>query len=469
MVFSSLSFLFMFLPLTLAAYYLCKNRVWRNGVLLLASLFFYAWGSGPKFLLLVLAAVAVAYAGGLLISGLSEQGRPRLRRAVYIVTVALLLSNLFIFKYLNFTVKNLELLFGRDFALKEIILPIGISFYTFQILSYVFDLYRQEVPVQRNPLKLLLYVCLFPQLIAGPIVRYQTVRNEIGLRRETLDDFSQGMKRFIIGLAKKVLLANNVAAVAEIIYAGEPAVFGTAMYWVAALAYTFQIYFDFSGYSDMAIGIGRIFGFHFLENFDHPYISRSVTEFWRRWHISLSSWFRDYVYIPLGGNRVTKPRWMLNILVVWLLTGLWHGAEWSFLLWGLYYCVLLMAEKLFLKKLLDRLPGFLSWLYTFVIINIGWVIFNITDLGQLGAALRMMFSFRGTAWLQVLTNEITITRGLLFIPLCLLCSLPLGRLIKPSKSAAVELLQCAGCAVLLALCVAYIISSSYNPFIYFRF
>lgn len=469
MVFSSSSFLFLFFPLCLAAYFLCPNRLWRNGVLLLFSLFFYAWGSGFGFLLLLVLAVAAAYVGGLLLAWLSARGRPRLRRAVFIVTVSLLLLNLFVFKYLNFTVRNLELLFGADFAFEELVLPIGISFYTFQVLSYVIDLYHGRVAVQRNPLYLLMYVSFFPQLIAGPIVRYETVQTEISTRHENLDDMYYGLRRFIVGLAKKVIIANNVASVSELIYAGDAAVYGTLMYWLAALAYTLQIYFDFSGYSDMAIGIGRIFGFHFLENFDRPYLSRSVTEFWRRWHISLSSWFRDYVYIPLGGNRVSKPRWLFNIMVVWMLTGFWHGAEWNFLLWGLYYGLLLILEKLVLPPLLERLPKFLSWLYTFFIVNVGWVIFNITDFARLRSVLAVMFSFRPTAWLDMFSANVTVSWALLYIPLGLVCCLPWRAPRREPRGVLGELFSCGVYFALLAVCVMYLISSTYNPFIYFRF
>ena len=299
MVFSSITFVYAFFPLVAVAYYLSKNRVYRNVVLLLASLLFYSWGE-PRFLLLMLAATLAAYCGGLLMERSTAH-----KRLILIVTVVLLVGNLFVFKYLNFFSENLSALFGWR-ALPKLTLPIGISFYTFQILSYVIDLYRGEIRVQRNYFYLLLYVSFFPQLIAGPIVRYETVEQEILERRESIDDVAAGLRRFILGLAKKVILANNIARIAETIYAGDSAVYGTTLYWLAAVAYALQIYFDFSGYSDMAIGLGRMFGFHFLENFDHPYTALSITDFWRRWHISLSTWFRDYVYIPLGGNRVKK-------------------------------------------------------------------------------------------------------------------------------------------------------------------
>ena len=299
MVFSSITFVYAFFPLVAAAYYLSKNRIYRNVVLLLASLLFYSWGE-PRFLLLMLAATLAAYCGGLLMERCTAH-----RKLILIVTVVLLVGNLFVFKYLNFFSENLSALFGWS-ALPKLTLPIGISFYTFQILSYVIDLYRGEIRVQRNYFYLLLYVSFFPQLIAGPIVRYETVEQEIQERHESIDDVAAGLRRFILGLAKKVILANNIARIAETIYAGDSAVYGTTLYWLAAVAYALQIYFDFSGYSDMAIGLGRMFGFHFLENFDHPYTALSITDFWRRWHISLSTWFRDYVYIPLGGNRVKK-------------------------------------------------------------------------------------------------------------------------------------------------------------------
>ena len=314
MVFSSLTFLYLFLPLAVIPYFLWNNRTYRNGLLLVLSLLFYSWGE-PKYVLLMIAATAVAYFGGRAMVAL--EGRPRIKRVVFWSTVCLVLLNLLIFKYFTFFGEHLRLLLHQDWAVPQILLPIGISFYTFQILSYVIDLYFGRVRLQRNFCYLLLYISFFPQLIAGPIVRYSTIEEEILHRKETWEDVEAGLKRFILGLGKKVLLANQVAVVAESIYGGSTEVYGTTMYWVAAFAYTMQIYFDFSGYSDMAIGLGRMFGFHFLENFNYPYLSCSATEFWRRWHISLSSWFRDYVYIPLGGNRVSRPKWVRNILMVW--------------------------------------------------------------------------------------------------------------------------------------------------------
>lgn len=468
MVFSSLTFVYAFFPLVFLLYFVIKNRVWRNAVLLLASLLFYSWGE-PKLLVLMLAVTLFAYLGGLVMTCFAQQQRQKAKFIACLVTVVLVAAGLFVFKYFNFTVNTIEALTGLKFSVPEILLPIGISFYTFQILSYVIDLYRGEVATQRNYFLLLLYVSFFPQLIAGPIVRYQTVEEEIRHRKESIDEIAAGMKRFIIGLAKKVLIANNVGAIAEAIYAGDTAVFGGAMYWIAALAYTLQIYFDFSGYSDMAIGLGRVFGFHFLENFDYPYISCSVTEFWRRWHISLSSWFRDYVYIPLGGNRVKKSRWIFNIMLVWGVTGLWHGASWNFVLWGLYYGVLLLLEKLLLHKVLDKLPRICGWVYTMFFVVVGWVLFNVTDLTRLLQVLKTMFSFPATNWMGVLYTDATLLQGLIYLPLGIVCSLPIFKKIKLGDGAFATVVSYGFYAVLALICVIFLVSNAYNPFIYFRF
>ncbi len=468
MVFSSLSFLYLFLPLCVGAYYLWGNRVWRNTVLLIASLAFYAWGE-PKNIVLLLFASLTAYLCGFGIEGLKTKGRERLRRAVFILGVALLVGNLFVFKYLNFFCENAGL------PSPNLALPIGISFYTFQILSYLIDLYRGEIALQRNYFYLTLYVSFFPQLIAGPIVRYQTIEEEIACRRESLSEAAAGARRFVAGLGKKVLLANNIGMVASIIYRGRPEVYGAALYWLAAGCYALQIYFDFSGYSDMAIGLGRMFGFHFLENFNYPYISTSITDFWRRWHISLSTWFRDYIYIPLGGNRVSKGRWVINLLVVWGLTGFWHGAQWNFVLWGLYYGLLLLLEKLFLGKLLERCPKGVRWAYTMFFVLIGWVLFDRTDFSQMVTALATMFTFVPTDFIGALAADTAIVRGLFYLIPGVLCAFPIlpwlrKRFVKDGPSAvtatAVESVLSLG---LLVLCIIYILSMSYNPFIYFRF
>ncbi len=468
MVFSTLTFLYAFLPLVLVSYFLFPNRVYRNGVLLVFSLVFYAWGE-PRYIFLMLAASFVAYIGGLLIHQLDGEKTQKLRKVVFVITICLLTANLFLFKYLNFTVDNLNHLFSSTLMIPKIALPIGISFYTFQILSYVIDLYRHEIQVQTNYFYLTLYVSFFPQLIAGPIVRYQTVESEIKLRKESLEDVSYGLRRFIVGLSKKVILSNKIGAIATLIYTENTSAYGTAIYWLAALAYSLQIYFDFSGYSDMAIGLGRIFGFHFLENFHYPYIATSITDFWRRWHISLSSWFRDYIYIPLGGNRCSTARWVFNLCVVWVLTGFWHGAQWNFMLWGIYYAVLLLVEKFFLGKLLERLPKIFQWLYTFFFVVIGWVIFNAESLEQVGQRVGMLFRFVPSDPVAVLAANSSILLGLIYIPIGLVCMLPWAERIKLKKTALRDTLLNVVCLVLLLECIVYILSSSYNPFIYFRF
>lgn len=468
MVFSDLDFLFLFLPLAAILYFPIKNLVWRNSVLLTFSLIFYAWGE-PRRIFLMLLASLVAFVGGLLIEKYKNENKKRLCKTTFVVTTVLLVLNLFIFKYLNFAVDNINLLLPHDITILRIVLPIGISFYTFQILSYVFDLYLGNVKVQKNYFYLTLYVTFFPQLIAGPIVRYQTVEEEIHERCSTLEGISNGLRRFIRGLAKKLLIANNVAVICETIYAGDPQIFGTSLYWLAAIAYSLQLYFDFSGYSDMAIGLGEIFGFHFLENFNHPYIATSVTDFWRRWHISLSSWFRDYIYIPLGGNRVSKGRHILNIMAVWGLTGFWHGAQWNFILWGLYYGILLLVEKFLLAKLLKNLPKFFGWLYTMFFVIIGWVLFNLTDFSVLANALRIMFTAVPTNYAQILATSGDKLFELCFIPVAIIFMFPIRKCFSRFNGATSVAFANLLHLVLFAVCIIFSISSSYNPFIYFRF
>lgn len=468
MVFSSLNFIYFFFPITILLYFLWNNRVYRNTVLLLASILFYSWGE-PKLVLLMMLATLVAYIGGLLIERFRNKGQPTAQKIAFIVTTILLTGNLFFFKYFNFTLDNFQALFGTKWTVPSIALPIGISFYTFQILSYVIDLHWNRVGVQKNFFYLMLYLCFFPQLIAGPIVRYQTVEEEIRNRSENLDEIAEGLRRFVVGFAKKVIIANNVAQVAEMVYAGDAAVYGTLLYWLAAISYALQIYFDFSGYSDMAIGLGKMFGFHFLENFNYPYIATSITDFWRRWHISLSSWFRDYIYIPLGGNRVSRLRFILNILIVWSVTGFWHGAQWNFVLWGLYYGLLLLLEKLVLGKALEKLPKLLRWAYAMFFVLIGWVLFNLTDFAQMSFALQMMFKGVPTDWVGVISANSNILYALLFMPLGILCMFPWAKKFPKPQSAGLTLVYNVGALVLFALCLVFIFSSTYNPFIYFRF
>ena len=519
MVFSSLSFICFFLPLTALVYFALPYRGWRNGVLLASSLLFYAWGE-PRLIISMLIATLVAYVGGLIMDGCGhdcaeaeENGVRskqkdacdfgyRKKKTVFVITVILLTANLFVFKYFNFAADNFARILGLSADIMRIALPVGISFYTFQILSYVIDLWRGEIAVQKNFARLLLYVCLFPQLIAGPIVRYSTVEQELTDRRETVDDAYAGTMRFITGLGKKVLLANNLAKISEMIYGGSS--FGTSAYWLAALAYALQIYFDFSGYSDMAIGMGRIFGFNFLENFNRPYLSTSVSDFWRRWHISLSSWFRDYIYIPLGGNRRGSARRILNILIVWTLTGMWHGAEWNFMWWGLYYGVLLIAEKALTdffrraggskytdterasggtaasghstcsdseNKISAVLCTVLRWLITMIIVLVGWVIFNRGADGQLQSTLSMMFSFTATDWGAALRSNAELLYALIWIPAGILTVIfERGKDENGSRRGAEDgLLPLLWHAIILLICITYLLSAGYNPFIYFRF
>ena len=384
MLFTSISFLYYFLPIVLITYFVLPKKL-RNTVLCVASLIFYFYGE-PKYIILMLAEILIAYIVALLINKHKS-------KSILVLGIVIHVGLLCVFKYTDFIVSNINSLFNTNLSLLRLAIPIGISFYTFQILSYEIDVYRGKVKVQRNLLKLATYVTLFPQLIAGPIVRYETIEKELDERKETKEDFAYGVTRFTTGLAKKVLIANMLGELCKVFLNGTEK--SVAFYWIYGIAYALQIYFDFSAYSDMAIGLGRMFGFHFLENFNYPYISKSITEFWRRWHISLSSWFKDYVYIPLGGNRVGKAKHIRNIVVVWLLTGIWHGASWNFVLWGLLLFVLLFVEKAGLGKVLERHKA-LGHIYMILWIPLSWLVFVITDLSQLGIYLQKLFPFFGS-------------------------------------------------------------------------
>ena len=419
MLFSSIPFLFYFLPCVFVLYFLVPMR-WKNTVLLLASLFFYAWGE-PKFVVFMLASIVQGY----VLARLVEKYRADRGRAKLFLTLSLVFSLglLGYCKYADFFLSGFNALTGLHIPLLRVALPIGISFYTFQILSYVVDVYRGDVKAQRNFIDLAAYIAMFPQLIAGPIVRYSDIASQLEHRTHSLADVAAGARRFVLGLGKKVLLANVFYELITTFKAsGDRSVL---FYWLYAAACVLNIYFDFSGYSDMAIGLGRMFGFHFLENFDHPYTALSITDFWRRWHISLSTWFRDYVYIPLGGNRVKKSRWIRNLLVVWALTGFWHGAQWNFLFWGLYYGLLLLAEKLFLGRLLERLPRAVRWLYTAFFVLIGWVLFNLTDFPSLCHALKLMFVPQATDWVAAAATNVSLLKAVVYLPLGIVCCLPL--------------------------------------------
>ena len=461
MVFSSYTFLFYFLPPLLALYYLIPRRALglRNLVLLAFSLFFYFAG-GPRHLPLMLLSIAINYVGGLLCG--------RRRRWALVLTMAANLGLLGWFKYAGFVGENLRAL-GLPLSVPEVVLPIGISFFTFQGMSYVIDVYRGDTPPAKNPLQVALYIALFPQLVAGPIVRYTTVAEELVSRRETFDDFAAGALRFSFGLAKKMLLANNLSLMADEAFSTAP--IGAAAAWLGAIAYTGQIYFDFSGYSDMAIGLGRMFGFHFEENFNYPYLSKSVTEFWRRWHMSLSGWFRDYVYIPLGGSRAGTAKQVRNILLVWTLTGLWHGAAWNFLLWGLYFGVLLLGEKFWWGKALERAPSPLRHLYAMVIVVLGWVLFRCEGLSAVGSYLGAMLGLSGAGWGQALYF---LRQYGVFLAVGVIASLPVKDALRTAlqRRKAERAIQWGSALAglgLLGLSFLQLISSTANPFIYYRF
>ena len=467
MVFSSLSFLTLFLPLTLAAYYISPRRA-RNAVLFAVSLVFYAWGE-PVYVLLMLFSALSDYAHGLLLE--KWDGRPGLRRAALVSSVCINLGLLGFFKYAGLAVSTLNSALGTSLPVPAVALPIGISFYTFQTMSYTIDVYRRKCPAQHNLLTFGCYVAMFPQLIAGPIVRYVTVADELHSRRESFDGFFAGVCRFLVGLAKKLVLANGAGALWEAVSAQTPSQLSALSAWLGILAFAFQIYFDFSGYSDMAIGLGRMFGFTFPENFRYPYLSRSVSEFWRRWHITLGDWFREYLYIPLGGNRVSIPRNLFNLAVVWLATGLWHGASWNFLLWGGYFGLLLILEKFVFGKLLQRLPAFFGWLYTALAVLLGWVLFAFEDAGAGLSYLSAMLGGGAGGVDAFALRSLLDGAGLLL--LCALGSTPLCagalRQLKTAHPRLHAVLTAALLAAGFALCLTYVVDAGYNPFLYFRF
>lgn len=466
MVFSSTIFLCVYLPLVLLGYYICPKKG-RNLFLLIASLVFYAWGE-PKYVFLMIFSILVNYIFGRLMD--KNRGRQKRMKLLLVLSVVIDIGLLSVFKYTDFIITNVNAIFGANFDLLNIALPIGISFYTFQAMSYTIDVYRNDVRVQKNLIDFGMYITMFPQLIAGPIVRYADVQDQLADRSVTTADFSEGIMRFVVGLGKKVLLANQMGAVWSEIYALGGDV-SALMAWTGAIAYTFQIYFDFSGYSDMAIGLGRMFGFKFPENFRYPYQSVSITDFWRRWHITLSTWFKEYLYIPLGGNRRGLARQALNLLIVWSLTGFWHGAGWNFVLWGLYYFVILFIEKLFLLKALDKLPKLFRHVYALLLIVIGWVIFASDDVSVLLPYLGSMFGANGAVGgMDVYT---LFTKAVLLI-ICCIASTELPKKLFLSAAGATNekaafTLKSVLTIALLALSMILLIGDSYNPFLYFRF
>ena len=471
MLFTSMTCLFCFLPITLLIFYTVKDK-YKNIILLLFSLFFYAWGE-PKYVILMIVSIILNYFLARIIEYFQNKDSKTKSKIILILAVVINIGMLFAFKYFNFAINNINSIFNSNINIKNIALPIGISFYTFQALSYVIDVYRKNVKAQRNIIILGTYISLFPQLIAGPIVRYSDIEKELIYKRFSINKFYDGLKRFIIGLGKKVIISNNVALIADTIlnsaFLGEYGFFVTV---IGILSYTMQIYFDFSGYSDMAIGLGKMFGFEFMENFNYPYISTSITEFWRRWHISLSSWFRDYVYIPLGGNRVKKIRWLLNILIVWILTGLWHGASWNFVLWGLFYGIILVIEKLALGKFIKKFPKCIQWFYTFILVNIGWTIFRTEGIDNIIHLFSILTNVSHNNVLLFIRENYILINYMPYLVLAIILSTPLVKntyvwLKKKNKiyNITFDLLT----LIIFLISVSFIVTSSYNPFIYFRF
>ncbi len=461
MLFSSIPFLYYFLPAVLITYFLVPRKL-KNTVLLLFSLVFYGWGE-PKLLALMIFTIAMFFCCGLLIEGAKSQ---RMKKLWLTVSVVISLALLGIFKYADFFIDSFNAVTGLGIPLLRLALPVGISFYTFQSLSYTIDVYRGKVPAQRNPISFGAYVALFPQLIAGPIVRYVDVVRELNERTHSWDDACLGMRRFLIGFSKKIILADNFALLMKIFReSNEPSVL---FFWMYAIAFMLNIYFDFSGYSDMAIGLGRVFGFRFIENFNYPYLSKSVTEFWRRWHMSLGSWFRDYVYIPMGGNRVPKLRWVFNILTVWMLTGLWHGASWNFVLWGLMFAVLLLIEKW--VPTLQKLPNVLRHGYVLFLVMISFVLFNAESLGQAGSDIAGLFGFGGIPGVTEQTLYYLRSYGPLFL-LGFVGATPVVRdtARRIGETRVGMVLEPLVLILLLLVCTGYLVDGSFSPFLYFRF
>ena len=467
MVFSTPYFLFLYFPIVLLLYYIVPLK-FRNLVLLIVSLAFYGWGE-PVYIVIMFASIAIDYTHGMLVTRCKNKGNLKGAKAAVASSVIFNLALLFFFKYWDFIATNLAAIGLNFMPVLGLELPIGISFYTFQTMSYTIDVYRGDARTQRNIITFGSFVTLFPQLIAGPILKYKDLDDQLEHRDHTADKFASGAQRFVVGCAKKVLLANAIGQLWDVYLATPVAELTTLGAWLGILAFSFQLYFDFSGYSDMAIGLGRMLGFEFLDNFNYPYLSRSATEFWRRWHISLGSWFREYMYIPLGGNRVSKPRLVFNLLIVWAATGIWHGASWNFLFWGLFYFVLLVFEKFWFAGVLKKLPRWVGHVYGLLLIMVGWTIFAVEDMTQLGGYLKAMFGFGGAglldnAFLYNLRNylPILIIAGIASTPLA---KNVWHKLSDKAKKVALPILMIAG----LILATAYLVDGTYNPFLYFRF
>ncbi len=469
MVFSSLVMIYVFLPIVLLVYFLSPNR-FKNFIILVAGLIFYAWGE-PVYIWVMIVSSLVDYMAGLFINKYDDN--PKIRKLALIISMMVDLGFLVVFKYSGFFVNNINSLLNLNIPVPDLPLPIGISFYTFQSMSYTIDLYWRKIKVQKNFLDYLAYVSLFPQLVAGPIVRYEDVQNEISERKVNIGLVGEGVNLFIKGLAKKVLLANNIGSLWTEIKTLDFTQISALTAWMGILSFTFQIYYDFSGYSDMAIGLGKMLGFHFPKNFDHPYISKSVSEFWRRWHITMGSWFREYVYIPLGGNRCSKAKMLRNTFIVWAVTGFWHGADWNFILWGLFYGVILTIEKLYFHKILEKLPSIVRILYTFVLVVIGWVLFDTESLTSAWQLLRAMFGFNYN-----FADSYSLYQLSSYLVMFILCAIFSTNIrekvtsILTSKNSlskiyyySLPVLQ----LVTMVVCTAYLVDATYNPFLYFRF
>ena len=463
MLFTSISFLYYFLPIVIILYFIVPKK-FKNFILFLSSIFFYFCGE-PIYTFLMIGEIFIAYVGARYL----EKHR---KKSILVSLLAIHIGALGLFKYSDFTINNINQIFGSKIPLLKLALPIGISFYTFQIISYVVDVYRGKVKAQKSFLKLATYVSLFPQLIAGPIVRYETIEKELDSRTSNFENFAYGVRRFVIGLGKKVLIANMLGELCDVFSTTNEK--SVLFYWIFAISYSLQIYFDFSAYSDMAIGLGRMFGFHFLENFNYPYISKSITEFWRRWHMSLSSWFRDYVYIPLGGNRKGTIILVRNIFIVWALTGIWHGANWTFVIWGLMYGIMLIIEKLFLTKHLEKMPSILQRIYVLFTVMISFIIFNANSIGEAWNNIIGLFGANGESLINASTVYY-LKSYLVVLVIAIIGSTPLLKNIieklktKTNANKIINLLEPIAMASILIIVTAYLVDNSYNPFLYFRF
>ena len=463
MLFTSISFLYFFLPIVIILYFIVPKK-FKNFILFLSSIFFYFCGE-PIYTFLMIGEIFIAYVGARYL----EKHR---KKSILVSLLAIHIGALGLFKYSDFTINNINQIFGSKIPLLKLALPIGISFYTFQIISYVVDVYRGKVKAQKSFLKLATYVSLFPQLIAGPIVRYETIEKELDSRTSNFENFAYGVRRFVIGLGKKVLIANMLGELCDVFSTTNEK--SILFYWIFAISYSLQIYFDFSAYSDMAIGLGRMFGFHFLENFNYPYISKSITEFWRRWHMSLSSWFRDYVYIPLGGNRKETIILVRNIFIVWALTGIWHGANWTFVIWGLMFGIMLIIEKLFLTKHLEKMPSILQRIYVLFTVMISFIIFNANSIGEAWNNIIGLFGANGESLINASTVYY-LKSYLVVLVIAIIGSTPLLKNIieklktKTNANKIINLLEPIAMASILIIVTAYLVDNSYNPFLYFRF